>query len=121
MFFQLLLAALPRCLPAPSTTPFHLITPEEKAREFPSLDVSVQFQYFGPATPASGSHLPVLVFLHGRGESGGTAVTNAQSLPLRLLRPEYAANFPAIVIAPICPESCMEKNKWPAPVLRQAL
>ena len=58
---------------------------------------------------------PVIVFLHGRGESGGFAVSYAQSLPWLLVKgnnASFAASFPFIVIAPQCPAHCARVNQW---------
>ena len=77
----------------------------------------LQFELFlpahwQPATASHGSH-PVLVFLHGRGESGAFDVTNAQSLPLQLLtNASFAAAFPFIAVVPQCPSECAAANGW---------
>ena len=56
---------------------------------------------------------PVLIFLHGRGESGAFEVTNAQSLPLQLLTNHtFTERFPFIVVVPQCPTKCMMQNHW---------
>ena len=63
---------------------------------------------------------PVIVFLHGRGESGGFAVTNAQSLPWLLAgnNASFASGFPFIVLAPQCPQECAMENGWQKSVQR---
>jgi len=62
---------------------------------------------------------PVLVFLHGRGESGAYDVTNAQSLPWLLLHNKsFAADFDFITVVPQCPRECAEYNGWQPQVLR---
>ena len=80
----------------------------------------LKFELFLPRAwePSSG-HWPVLIFLHGRGESGGFSVTNAQSLPLQLLtNSSLIASLPFIVIVPQCPTSCMHVNHWTPHVLQ---
>jgi len=62
---------------------------------------------------------PVLVFLHGRGESGGFDVTNAQSLPWLLKNnATFADSFNFISIIPQCPQECAMLNGWLSPVLK---
>jgi len=80
----------------------------------------VPYELFLPkASPPSGAKSPILVFLHGRGESGAFDVTNAQSLPLQLLaNATFAASFPFITIVPQCPESCAYDNGWSDAVLQ---
>lgn len=62
---------------------------------------------------------PILVFLHGRGESGGFDVTVRQSLP-SLLRGNatFRSRFPFIALIPQCPWSCAQSNEWTSNVLR---
>ena len=81
----------------------------------------VVFGLFLPTAQREGEASPVLVFLHGRGESGGFAVANAQSLPWLLSRgnnASFAASFPFIVVAPQCPQECASENGWRSDVLR---
>jgi len=75
---------------------------------------SLPFELFLPRQSTSpGTLSPVLVFLHGRGESGAFDVTNAQSLPLQLLtNKSFAASFPFITIVPQCPWECAQFNGW---------
>ena len=69
---------------------------------------------------------PTIVFLHGRGESGGFDVTNAQSLPWQLVRGNNASCATAgensgcgfVVIVPQCPRMCAMINHWSTPTLR---
>lgn len=62
---------------------------------------------------------PVLVFLHGRGESGSYDVTNAQSLPWLLQKNNsFMAEFGFITAIPQCPLHCAEINMWDSLVLR---
>ena len=80
----------------------------------------IPYEIFLPTMPtADNKHgAPVLVFLHGRGESGSFDVTNEQSLPLQLLaNTSFAMLCPFIVIVPQCPESCMFENGWMDSVL----
>ena len=74
----------------------------------------LKYELFLPVhKPHASSLLPVLVFLHGRGESGGFDVTNAQSLPLQLLsNVTFAAAFGFIVVVPQCPFQCAQENGW---------
>ena len=80
----------------------------------------VEYELFLPknwASPhpqkAGQQSFPVLVFLHGRGESGGFEVTNAQSLPLQLLsNSSFAESCPFIVVIPQCPWRCATANHW---------
>ena len=80
----------------------------------------VKFGLFLPARWRRGASHPVIVFLHGRGESGGFAVTNAQSLPWLLAgnNVSFASTFQFIVVAPQCPRECMMENGWSSSVLR---
>jgi len=81
----------------------------------------VVFGLFLPTAQREGEASPVLVFLHGRGESGGFAVANAQSLPWLLSRghnASFTASFPFIVVAPQCPQECASENGWRSDVLR---
>lgn len=82
---------------------------------------ALQYEVFAPATYAAGNRLhgkagrrhPVLVFMHGRGESGSFHVTNAQSLPLQLsMNRTFAVRFPFLALIPQCPQACAEKNGW---------
>lgn len=69
---------------------------------------------WSPSTPKA----PVLVFLHGRGESGAFDVTNAQSLPLQLIQnTSFIQRCPFIVIVPQCPAECAHSNGWMDSVL----
>jgi len=79
---------------------------------------SLLFELFLPSDWHSGGSFPVITFLHGRGESGGFDVTNAQSLPLQLLSNASAAAAPFIVIVPQCPIQCMHHNGWLPSVLQ---
>lgn len=73
----------------------------------------LQFELFLPEAWDPAASAPVLVFLHGRGESGGFDVTNAQSLPLQLLtNKSFAATFPFIAVIPQCPAQCAHANYW---------
>lgn len=77
-------------------------------------------ELFLPHNWPSKAPTPLIVFLHGRGESGGFAVTNAQSLPLQLLaNTSFAASFPFAVLVPQCPASCAYNNGWQPAVLQQ--
>ena len=102
-----------------------------EARSFPSVSLfqldrrraqlvaaeayGLNFEVFVPRawSKADKGSWPVLVFLHGRGESGGFDVTNAQSLPLQLLNnASFAASFPFITLIPQCPRQCARSNVW---------
>ena len=79
----------------------------------------LKFQLFVPADfadperGASELRPPVLVFLHGRGESGGYEVTNAQSLPWQLLHNRtFASRHPFVTLLPQCPLACAHLNGW---------
>ena len=73
----------------------------------------LHFELFLPFTWTAANRQPVLVFLHGRGESGGFEVTNAQSLPsLLLTNRSFAASFPFVTIVPQCPQQCAMANHW---------
>ena len=79
------------------------------------------YELFLPKSPPPpGAKSPILVFLHGRGESGAFDVTNAQSLPLQLLtNSSFFATFPFVVLVPQCPEACLrDENGWPDAVLQ---
>uniref|UniRef100_A0A7S1NCY2 Phospholipase/carboxylesterase/thioesterase domain-containing protein n=1 Tax=Eutreptiella gymnastica TaxID=73025 RepID=A0A7S1NCY2_9EUGL len=82
---------------------------------------NIRYELFLPkAWKAGTSKWPVLVFLHGRGESGSFDVTNAQSLPLQLLNNRtFIEQCPFIVLVPQCPRSCAEHGKWKSTVLQQ--
>jgi poly(3-hydroxybutyrate) depolymerase len=81
----------------------------------------LRHEFFLPAPrPPEGTRTPLLVFLHGRGESGSFDVTNAQSLPLQLRTNfSFSAAFPFAVLVPQCPETCASENGWPDEVLAQ--
>mgnify|MGYP001277678549 CR=1 FL=1 len=85
----------------------------------PLSDRGLNFELFLPTKwshrTASASHWPVLIFLHGRGESGGFEVTNAQSLPWQLVlgnNASFASSCGFIVLVPQCPQVCAEANHW---------
>lgn len=84
----------------------------------------LKFGLFLPTSwqpPFAAPTIPVIVFLHGRGESGGFAVTNAQSLPWLLVQgnnASFASQFPFIVVAPQCPQECAMENGWQKSVQR---
>ena len=80
----------------------------------------LKFGLFLPASWQPSANHPVIVFLHGRGESGGFAVTNAQSLPWLLAgnNASFASQFPFIVVAPQCPQECAMENGWQKSVQR---
>ena len=74
-------------------------------------DGGLKFELFLPTKwrhpAASASRWPILVFLHGAGESGGFEVTNAQSLPWLLVagnNASFAASCGFIVLVPQCPQ-----------------
>lgn len=76
-------------------------------------DGKLPYELFVPKAWETARPSPVLVFLHGRGESGGFDITNAQSLPLQLLSNKTFADYcPFIVIVPQCPVNCMYNNGW---------
>ena len=81
---------------------------------------ALRYELFLPTVaPPAPARSPLLVFMHGRGESGGFDVTNAQSLPLQLLaNASFAASFPFAVLVPQCPEYCASDNGWPDEVLQ---
>lgn len=80
----------------------------------------LHFEVFLPVPAAARAPLPVLVFLHGRGESGGFAVTNAQSLPnLLATNATFKQSFPFLVVIPQCPRRCAEENGWLGSVQRE--
>eukprot|EP00511_Aplanochytrium_stocchinoi_P007449 CAMPEP_0204834474 /NCGR_PEP_ID=MMETSP1346-20131115/19982_1 /ASSEMBLY_ACC=CAM_ASM_000771 /TAXON_ID=215587 /ORGANISM="Aplanochytrium stocchinoi, Strain GSBS06" /LENGTH=261 /DNA_ID=CAMNT_0051967831 /DNA_START=245 /DNA_END=1030 /DNA_ORIENTATION=+ len=69
-------------------------------------------------------NFPILIFLHGRGESGDFKLMNSQSLP-RLLGGDvrsdslhhgpnktFAALWPFITLMPQCPQYCARQNGW---------
>lgn len=94
--------------------PSHAALLKQRGRLVEHQHHDLKFELFIPNswTPNTGPH-PVLVFLHGRGESGGFDVTNAQSLPLQLLNNHsFAATFPFIVLVPQCPSVCAHVNHW---------
>ena len=75
-------------------------------------DGGLNFELFLPTkwrhSAASANRWPVLVFLHGAGESGGFEVTNAQSLPWQLVagnNASFAASCGFIVLVPQCPQA----------------
>ena len=77
----------------------------------------LKYELFVPASLRRAQHLtslrPVIVFLHGRGESGAFGVTNAQSLPMQLLSNRtFADALEFIVIIPQCPAECAYQNGW---------
>ena len=72
-------------------------------------DGGLSFELFLPTKWRPATRWPVLVFLHGAGESGGFEVTNAQSLPWQLVagnNASFAASFGFIVLVPQCPQAC---------------
>jgi predicted peptidase len=79
----------------------------------------VPYELFLPNKLSRFEKAPVMVFLHGRGESGSFSVTNKQSLPLQLLTNNTLTDtFPFIVIVPQCPEDCVELNVWTEDTLK---
>ena len=75
---------------------------------FETAHHNLKFELFVPSNwqppSATAKRYPVIVFLHGRGESGGFEINNAQSLPLQLLtNRSFAASFPFITVVPQCP------------------
>ena len=100
------------------TSPAALL--EKRGTLFALERQGLHFELFLPNTwQPGGSPLPVLVFLHGRGESGHFHVTNAQSLPLQLLsNRSFAASFGHIAIVPQCPAHCAMANHWLAETLQ---
>jgi len=63
---------------------------------------------------------PMIVFLHGRGESGGFEITKKQSLPLQLdTNSTLKQEFPFITIMPQCPRRCAHANEWLETTLRE--
>ena len=74
----------------------------------------LHFELFLPHTwQLNAADVPVLVFLHGRGESGGWSVNNAQSLPLQLLtNRSFMQTFNFIAVVPQCPHQCAMANHW---------
>ena len=88
-------------------------TPPGKLVVASSTNDRLQYELFVPSAVQSGKKTPVIVFLHGRGESGGFDVTNAQSLPLQLLtNASFTSSFPFIVLVPQCPWECAQENGW---------
>ena len=85
----------------------------------PRVRKGLHFELFLPAAWTAAEHHPVLVFLHGRGESGGFDVTNAQSLPSLLLNNRsFAASFPFVTVVPQCPSQCAMANHWSPHILQ---
>lgn len=85
-------------------------------------DGDLKFELFLPQwwqhPAASGSRWPVLVFLHGRGESGGFDVTNAQSLPWQLVagnNASFVTSLGFIVLVPQCPQAWPDANQQLSP------
>jgi predicted esterase len=81
----------------------------------------------------SGKQFPILVFLHGRGESGDFETMNSQSLP-RLLGGDdrtdelhhgpnktFVASWPFITLMPQCPSWCAAQNGWKEPEFQALL
>ena len=84
---------------------------------FETAHHNLKFELFVPSNwqspSATAKRYPVIVFLHGRGESGGFEINNAQSLPLQLLtNRSFAASFPFITVVPQCPRQCAMANHW---------
>eukprot|EP00908_Phaeocystis_cordata_P009833 Transcript_20639.p1 GENE.Transcript_20639~~Transcript_20639.p1 ORF type:complete len:295 (-),score=82.19 Transcript_20639:332-1216(-) len=81
----------------------------------------LHFELFVPKAWQPAVPSPVLVFLHGRGESGGFDVTNAQSLPWQLVsgnNASFASSCGFIVVVPQCPQTCASLNHWMTPTLQ---
>ena len=81
----------------------------------------LHFELFVPKAWQPAVPSPVLVFLHGRGESGGFDVTNAQSLPWQLVsgnNASFASSCGFIVVVPQCPQTCASVNHWMTPTLQ---
>lgn len=84
-----------------------------------AVDGPLLYELFVPVRREAAQLAPVLVFLHGRGESGAWGITNAQSLPLQLLtNASFASALPFIVLVPQCPARCMQTG-WTHDVLSQ--
>ena len=113
MFLAALLALL-----AQQPTVDHLS--ENRGRLLPLEVFNLTFELFLPkdwVPPQGGGggavSRSILVFLHGRGESGGFDVTNAQSLPLQLATNSSISPFASsIVLIPQCPARCAHANHW---------
>ena len=101
----------------PKSFPSHLNAAKESLQTFYDAKTNQKFALFLPKNVKpnrdhAGTH-PILVFLHGRGESGGFAVSFAQSLPWLLQNnASFASTFPFIVLAPQCPIHCATENHW---------
>uniref|UniRef100_A0A7S0JEA1 Phospholipase/carboxylesterase/thioesterase domain-containing protein n=1 Tax=Calcidiscus leptoporus TaxID=127549 RepID=A0A7S0JEA1_9EUKA len=99
------------------------LTPTSSAEV--GLEEGLLFQLFVPLAwstrwSVNSQAYPLIVFLHGRGESGGYDVTNAQSLPsLLLTNASFSSACPFLVLAPQCPSECAFENGWPQKVLQQ--
>mmetsp|Transcript_47723 Transcript_47723/g.152993 ORF Transcript_47723/g.152993 Transcript_47723/m.152993 type:complete len:230 (+) Transcript_47723:1155-1844(+) len=78
----------------------------------------LKYNIFLPEREAGAPPAPVIVFLHGQGESGDDpTVMRAQSLPKRL---DDDRGFEFAVIAPQCPTECLF-TQWSAAVFAEVV
>eukprot|EP00468_Gymnochlora_sp_CCMP2014_P006866 CAMPEP_0167766776 /NCGR_PEP_ID=MMETSP0110_2-20121227/15567_1 /TAXON_ID=629695 /ORGANISM="Gymnochlora sp., Strain CCMP2014" /LENGTH=266 /DNA_ID=CAMNT_0007654911 /DNA_START=251 /DNA_END=1048 /DNA_ORIENTATION=- len=79
----------------------------------------LKYLLYLPKNPTS-KPSPMIVFLHGRGESGAFDQTTQQSLPFQLdTNSTLTETFPFITIVPQCPRRCAMLNGWQEDILRE--
>jgi predicted peptidase len=61
-----------------------------------------RYRLLGPEKFEPGKTYPVVLFLHGRGESGDDNVAQLKYLPTLMATPDYQKKFPCFLIAPQC-------------------
>ncbi|HVU89718.1 MAG TPA: PHB depolymerase family esterase [Pirellulales bacterium] len=70
----------------------------------PYENETFRYRLLSPETIEPGKKYPVVLFLHGRGESGDDNVAQLKYLPTLMATPEYQKKFPCFFIAPQCRE-----------------
>src|SRR5262245_14448538 len=80
-------------------------------QQFKSIKgIPIDYLLYLPQKYETGASWPVLLFLHGRGESDGPLALVKKWGPPRLI--DRGENFPYIVLSPQCPRS---PESWPKP------
>jgi predicted peptidase len=92
LLLPLLLMTLPSLPAAPDPTPFATATFEDK----------LPYRLASP-TVEKGKRYPLVLFLHGRGESGTDNARQLKHGAPAFVTPAFAAAHPAFILAPQCP------------------
>jgi predicted peptidase len=76
----------------------------------PYENEAFRYRLLSPEKIEPGKKYPVVLFLHGRGESGDDNVAQLKYLPTLMATPDYQKKFPCFLIAP----QCREGKAWVA-------